>query len=425
MADKAISELTQATEITDSDLFVLQQGDTAKKLPGSTLKGYVVLGVVSAEAQTLPAGSEATATYDKTNKTLKIGVPTGPTGAPGPQGPQGEAGPRGWTGLPGERGPVGPEGPRGLRGADGYDGLNGITPTIGRNGNWYLESDDTGKPSRGPKGDKGDPGDTGPQGPTGPQGAKGDTGAGFLVKGYYATAAALSAAVTSPAAGDAYGVGAGEPYDIYIYDGVGARWVNNGPLQGAKGDIGPQGPQGPTGPKGEAFTYDDFTAAQLAALKGPKGDTGPKGDPGETGPAGPQGIQGPKGDKGDPGTCAVTSVNNKTGAVELSASDVGALPTTGGNMTGAINFVDDTGTNYGVAGIINNFLFMGYSARHGVMFKRDAVHFKGTADFTNTTVTGLSGLLSTVTASDNGKFLRVVNGAWAAATVENANGVSF
>lgn len=30
-----------------------------------------------------------------------------------------------------------------------------------------------------------------------------------------------------------------------------------------------------------------------------------------------------------------------------------------------------------------------------------------------------------VTTSDNGKFLRVVNGAWAAATVENANGVSF
>ena len=30
-----------------------------------------------------------------------------------------------------------------------------------------------------------------------------------------------------------------------------------------------------------------------------------------------------------------------------------------------------------------------------------------------------------VTASDNGKFLRVVDGVWAAATVENANGVSF
>lgn len=33
--------------------------------------------------------------------------------------------------------------------------------------------------------------------------------------------------------------------------------------------------------------------------------------------------------------------------------------------------------------------------------------------------------LPSVTSSDNGKFLRVVNGAWAAATVPDANGVSF
>ena len=31
----------------------------------------------------------------------------------------------------------------------------------------------------------------------------------------------------------------------------------------------------------------------------------------------------------------------------------------------------------------------------------------------------------TITTSDNGKFLRVVNGVWAATTVDNANGVSF
>lgn len=43
----------------------------------------------------------------------------------------------------------------GLKGADGTDG---ITPTIGANGNWYLDTTDTGKPSRGEKGDKGDPG---------------------------------------------------------------------------------------------------------------------------------------------------------------------------------------------------------------------------------------------------------------------------
>ena len=33
--------------------------------------------------------------------------------------------------------------------------------------------------------------------------------------------------------------------------------------------------------------------------------------------------------------------------------------------------------------------------------------------------------LPTVTASDNGKFLRVVSGVWAAAEIANANGGSF
>ena len=33
--------------------------------------------------------------------------------------------------------------------------------------------------------------------------------------------------------------------------------------------------------------------------------------------------------------------------------------------------------------------------------------------------------LPAVTASDNGKFLRVVNGAWAAVEIANANGGSF
>ena len=37
-------------------------------------------------------------------------------------------------------------------GADGQPGKNGVTPTIGDNGNWYLGTVDTGKPSRGEKG---------------------------------------------------------------------------------------------------------------------------------------------------------------------------------------------------------------------------------------------------------------------------------
>ena len=59
--------------------------------------------------------------------------------------------------------------------------------------------------------------------------------ADFRIRGYYAAAEALTAAVTEPEAGDAYGVGADAPYDIYVWDGVGSRWVNNGPLFGVRG----------------------------------------------------------------------------------------------------------------------------------------------------------------------------------------------
>ena len=87
-------------------------------------------------------------------------------------------------------------------------------------------------------------------------------GAGFTILGYYDTIEALNAAVEAPKAGEMYGIGTAAPYDIYVWDAVGGQWVNNGAIQGPKGDPGETGPQGP------------------------------KGDPGETGP---QGL------KGDPG----------------------------------------------------------------------------------------------------------------------------
>ena len=49
---------------------------------------------------------------------------------------------------------------------DGDKDADGITPTIGDNGNWYIGTTDTGKPSRGAKGDKGDPGAPGKNGKT-------------------------------------------------------------------------------------------------------------------------------------------------------------------------------------------------------------------------------------------------------------------
>ena len=47
-----------------------------------------------------------------------------------------------------------------------------------------------------------------------------------------------------------------------------------------------------------------------------------------------------------------------------------------------------------------------------------------------TSVNGKTGAVTiyevpAVTTSDNGKFLRVVNGAWAVEAIDNANGVSF
>lgn len=41
MADKAISDLTQALQITNEDLFVLEQSGEAKKLKGATLLDFV------------------------------------------------------------------------------------------------------------------------------------------------------------------------------------------------------------------------------------------------------------------------------------------------------------------------------------------------------------------------------------------------
>ena len=98
----------------------------------------------------------------------------GDTGATGPQGAPGKDGPKGDPGTPGKDGANGKDGADGKPGAAGADG---VTPHIGGNGNWYIGSTDTGKPSRGATGAKGDAGATGPAGPAGPAGAPGKDGA--------------------------------------------------------------------------------------------------------------------------------------------------------------------------------------------------------------------------------------------------------
>lgn len=301
---------------------------------------------------------------------------TGPQGAQGIKGDTGQKGDKGEKGEKGDRGEKGDTGATGAKGETGATGPQGITPTIGENENWYLGNVDTGKPSRGrqgekgekgetgAKGDKGATGATGPQGETGPrgpqglQGVQGEPGKGLTISGYYATAQALAAAVTNPTAGDAYGVGTAEPYDIYIYDGVTSAWVNNGPLQGAKGekgDTGAQGPQGEPGKDGSpgaagapGATGTTFTPSVSADgtlswtndggkdnpasvnIKGPQGAQGPQGEPGAkgdpgakgaTGETGPEGPQGPKGEQGAKGDTGATGPQGPAGKTPVKGTD--------------------------------------------------------------------------------------------------------
>ena len=159
--DKAISDLTQALQITNEDLFVLEQSGEAKKLKGGTLLDFVTLSVVSVTVTTLPAESSATATYDKATGTLALGIPQGSkgdTGATGATGPAnvltigsvtsgkvtsatitGEApnqvlnlvlekGDKGETGATGATGATGPQGEQGIQGPQGNPGAD--APTI-------------------------------------------------------------------------------------------------------------------------------------------------------------------------------------------------------------------------------------------------------------------------------------------------------
>ena len=243
----------------------------------------------------------------------------------------------------GPTGPTGPQGPQGLQGVQGIQGKQGEKGETGATG------------ATGPKGETGPQGETGPRGPQGLQGIQGEPGKGLTISGYYATAQALAAAVTNPTAGDAYGVGTAEPYDIYIYDGVTSAWVNNGPLQGAKGekgdkgDTGAQGEPGKDGSPGAAgapgATGTTFTPSVSADgtlswtndggktnpasvnIKGPQGVQGPQGEPGakgETGAAGaigPEGPQGPKGEQGPQGEPGATGPQGPAGHTPVKGTD--------------------------------------------------------------------------------------------------------
>ena len=394
MADKTISSLPQAQSVDDSSLFVCEQQGTAMKTTGAQWKGFAVQAVsqyvepaqqaaqqaqqaaqqaqdaadrigdsvsqaqtaaqqaqaaqqavenLGVTSNTLPIGQGATVTktVDETGAvTLAFGIPQGPQGPRGPEGPQGGPGATGPKGEPGEAATV--------EIGSVTTGAPGTSAEVTNSGTAKAAVLNFTIP-QGPQGAKGD---------TGPQGPQGETGEGFVVKGYFATLSALQSGVPSPSAGDAYGVGSAEPYDIYIWDGVNSAWVNNGPLQGAKG---PQGDPGSaatieigtvtTAPAGSdaAVTNSGTSSAAVLNFTIPQGATGPQGPAGVDGSPGPAGADGAPGAAGPAGADAtINGVNALTLQVagQLKASQVGSTYTIDGAFVPVVPLTSSDGQNF-------------------------------------------------------------------------------
>ena len=330
------------------------------------------------------------------------------------------------------------------------------------------------------------------------------------MKGYYETASALEASVQAPMAGDAYGVGTSEPYDIYIFDGVTESWINNGPLQGARGEKGdkgdpgadgapgkdgaqgPAGADGTPGQDGTTFTPSVSAAGVLSwtndgGKQNPASVSirGPAGTPGQDGSAGPAGadgapgqdgttftphvsaagvlswtndggkqnpasvsIKGPAGAAGkDPEpfyvTCTLSgqdvydedATHDKSFAEILAAHQAGRpcraiLKLDGGTGDDTVLLplaelhadASDGYAKFALTEMTQGDTPEELRVRYVWINSADAAEgFWGT----RYTLSGDETFLPDVTASDNGKFLRVSNGAWAAVTITNANGGSF
>lgn len=357
IVDKAISDLTQATQITGEDLFVLEQGGTAKKLKGATLMDFVTLSVVSVTVTTLPAGSSATATYDKSTGTLALGIP---------QGSKGDTGATGATG-PANVLTIGSV----TSGKVASATITGEAPNQVLN--LVLEKGDKGE-----AGEKGATGDTGPRGEQGIQGPKGDPGTDApTITGITIRQSDYHLIVT---------LSDGTSYDAgYCRGQAGA---GTGDMLASVYD--------PNNKHQDIFAYVDN------AIKDVKVTTDATPTQGSTNPVQSGGVY-----------SALNNKLDKTG--------------NGSNVTAAFTAASTraniaTGEKLSVlfGKVAKWFADLGILAFKSTVAKSDLA-----SDVQTSLGKADSAVNVSVTTADNGKFLRVVNGAWAAATVPDANGVSF
>lgn len=113
--DRSIVPTGEVPEPLDN--FLTRAGEALTAIPQTIQDTF---GEISAEAETLPAGSSATAEFDSETMKVSFGIPTGE------KGETGERGERGPAGSQGERGPAGETGPAGPAGKDGKDGKDAV-----------------------------------------------------------------------------------------------------------------------------------------------------------------------------------------------------------------------------------------------------------------------------------------------------------
>lgn len=170
-----------------------------------------------------------------------------------------------WARFVGEQGPrgeIGRPGVQGIRGEKGEEGKGVASVSFVKildNGDWQYSinlTDGSNYPIIIPKGEKGERGVDGNTGATGAKGEKGDPGINgndFTIKGRVSSTGALPA-LTAKDVGTAYLVGTMPPRRVWLWgyneDGE-LDWLDEGYLQGPKGETGETGATGATGAKGD------------------------------------------------------------------------------------------------------------------------------------------------------------------------------
>lgn len=280
-------------------------------------------------------------------------------------------------------------------GADGAPGVKGDPGAKGDKGD-PGEKGDKGDP--GAKGDPGEKGETGAKGDPGAKGDKGDPGADGAPgeNGVSPTiTTSKSGKVTTVTVTDATG-----EHSFEILDGEDGGAGSGGDMTAAVYD--------PTGKAQDIFAYADAQAG--AAM-----------------------------DKADYAKRAANSAYSIALEAQSDASEAQSAASSAQSMAGQAQYtanakLDKTGDGSDVTSGIS-LPSLRSNLRAGekleVMFGKIYRYFAdlGTLAFKSSVAKSDIAedvpLLPDVTAADNGKFLRVVSGSWAAATVDNANGGAF